>query len=338
VTVLGGEPALVNELAPVRASGPRWPAVLTSRGQSSSTLDPAFALQQLPDLVNVHADSLRALAEAAHVRLRPALESASGWITLHAFVPEPHAYRSLGSSAALLGETFLAQLRERRRRLFRRYVPWTEVSEFGDTLLIQLALVGRGSLLVSAARPQPLEHGGFHLAPWPGGRPPIAEDRRAPSRAYRKLEEAFAWMDAAPSAGEACVDLGAAPGGWTWVALQRGAAVVAVDRALVERPAAGHPRLASLIGDAFSYRPAQPVDWLLCDVIGRPQRTLDLCRTWMEAGWCRRLVATIKLKAREDDDQIAEARRRLARTGWPYLRLKHLSQQHNEVAILARRD
>jgi 23S rRNA (cytidine2498-2'-O)-methyltransferase len=147
--------------------------------------------------------------------------------------------------------------------------------------------------------------------------------------------EAFAWMEQAPGPGQACVDLGGAPGGWAFTALSRGASVLAVDRSPLLPPAAGHPGLTATTGDAFSYRPPRPVDWLMCDVICRPERTAQLCEAWMASGWCRRLVATVKLKGRGDDPQLGEIRRRLARLGWPYLRLKHLANHHNEVAIMA---
>jgi 23S rRNA (cytidine2498-2'-O)-methyltransferase len=337
VTVLGAEPALARELGPAGAEGPRWPALVGARA-SAPVRDPIFSLQQLPDVVHVRAGSVRALAEAAHAAIVERLEAEVGPFSLHAFVPDPVAYRSLAGRAALVGQTFLDHLKERRRRTFRSHVPWPEAPAFPEVRLVQLALVGRGSLLASLARPERLPEGGFDLAPWPGGRAPVPEDRAAPSRAYRKLVEAFAWMQAAPAAGERCIDLGGSPGGWAWTALQRGASVLAVDRSPLQPPAAGHPGLTALTGDAFSYRPAQPVDWLLCDVICRPERTVELCDAWMAAGWCRRLVATLKLKGRDDDAQIPTLRRRLARHGWPYLRLKHLAHHHNEVAVMARRE
>jgi 23S rRNA (cytidine2498-2'-O)-methyltransferase len=341
VTVLGAEPVLQRELGlpsdRAISGGPRWPALVTTP-PLAAPFDPAFALQQLPAATHVQGDSVRALVEAAHRSVGEALEGDPAPFTLHAYVPEPRAYRSLAGRAELLGETFLQHLRERRRKLLRSYLPPSEATALEEVRLLQLALVGRGSLLVSLARPRRLPGGGFDLSRWPGGRAPVAEDRRAPSRAYRKLVEAFACMEDGPAPGQACVDLGGAPGGWAWTALARGASVLAVDRSALQPPAAGHPGLTAIIGDAFSYRPSRPVDWLLCDVICRPERTAQLCETWMSGGWCQRLVATLKLKGRADDAQIPDIRRRLARQGWAYLRLKHLANHHNEVAILARRD
>ncbi len=65
----------------------------------------------------------------------------------------------------------------------------------------------------------------------PGGRPslPVAED--APSRAYRKLEEALVWADITPEPGSIAVELGAAPGGAALALAKRGVSVNAIDPA-----------------------------------------------------------------------------------------------------------
>ena len=68
--------------------------------------------------------------------------------------------------------------------------------------------------------------------PFPNGVPQFVEDRHGPpSRAYLKLWEAFARLRRQPGPGDRCLDLGAAPGGWTWLLARSGAEVVAVDKA-----------------------------------------------------------------------------------------------------------
>ena len=271
VVLPGHEPALQAELPAGRLSGPRWPALLSTR-EPLPLMDPAFALQQLPDARWVRADSPEALGRAAAAEVAPALAAASAWL-LHTLVPDPQAYRTLLPLLAPLAASFTGELGRLAPGLA---APRTEPGgNFGEHPLVQLVLVGRGSLLVSAARPRALAAGGFDLRPWPAGNAPVPEDCQAPSRAYRKLCEGFAWLGKTPAEGELCIDLGGSPGGWAWTALQRGAAVVAVDRAPLEPPARGHPRLSMVVGDAFTYRPTRPADWLLCDVISRPERTLD---------------------------------------------------------------
>jgi 23S rRNA (cytidine2498-2'-O)-methyltransferase len=353
VTSVGFETALLDEIqggrvggrpgrGPAHAPGPgarplRWPAVVAVPAGATAVRDPVFGRQPLPGATLLKGDSVRALAEGAYALIEQPVDGAAAGFLLQVFVPDPVAYARLAGRAALLAATLDGLLRGRRGRAVRRSGRVVAGgAAFSDQLLVvQGALVARTSLLVSASRPRRLPHGAWDLAPWPAGIAAVPDDRTAPSRAHRKLEESFAWLGAAPAPGELCVDLGGAPGGWTWCALKRGARVVTVDRAPLLPPAAGHPALTMVRGDAFAYRPAAPVDWLLCDVICEPRRTLDLAVRWMEQRWCRRLVATVKFKGRDDYALLAEAARRLGATGWRQVRIKHLYQHHNEVAVLA---
>jgi 23S rRNA (cytidine2498-2'-O)-methyltransferase len=309
-------------------------SILSSPSPSPSS-DPVWARQQLPNAVQVRGESVKELAEASYGVVEGAIDAAEGGFVLHAYVPDPEEYGHLARRAGLIGEGLGALLQERRRRAFRRMVPVDQApARWGELLVVQLALVGRTSLLVSAARPTPLPLGGFDLAPWPAGIAPVAEDKAAPSRAYGKLEESFAWLGTAPGPADVCVDLGGAPGGWAWKALQRGAQVIAVDRAPLAPPAAGHPALIAIQGNAFTYQPPRPVDWLLCDVICEPARTVELVERWMTRGWCRAAVATVKFKGRSDYPLLAPALHRLAAQGWRHVRGKHLFRHHNEVVIM----
>jgi 23S rRNA (cytidine2498-2'-O)-methyltransferase len=66
-------------------------------------------------------------------------------------------------------------------------------------------------------------------SPFPNGEVRFVEDRWAPpSRAYLELWEFFTLFFARrPKPGDLCLDLGASPGGWTWVLQQLGARVIA---------------------------------------------------------------------------------------------------------------
>ena len=87
-------------------------------------------------------------------------------------------------------------------------------------------------------------------------------------------------------------------------------------------------------GNAFTYQPPHPVDWLLCDVICEPARTVELVDRWITHGWCRAVVATVKFKGSDSYGLLAPAVERLARHGWRHLRVKHLFRHHNEVALM----
>jgi hypothetical protein len=335
----GSEPALAAELLRVGAAPQELaPGVVGVDDRDDLVLDPVFARQTLPEARLVDGGSVRALAEGIFAAVEGALDRSAGPFAVHALAhaePPP----GLASRALLVMREALALVAERRRRASRRQRTAEEaVAGFdGSWLLVQILALSRDGFAVSAAPPRPLPRGGLDLARWPGGDAPVARDRAPPSRAYQKLEEAFAWMGAAPRAGETCVDLGAAPGGWTATALKRGAQVVAVDRAPLAPPLSRDPHLASVIGNAFTYRPAAPVDWLLCDVICEPPRSLAICDAWLSGGLCRNLVVTVKFKGRAGYGVLAELPALFDRVRPAFARVKQLAHNKNEVTVMLRK-
>jgi 23S rRNA (cytidine2498-2'-O)-methyltransferase len=165
-------------------------------------------------------------------------------------------------------------------------------------------------------------------SPFPNGEVQFVEDREAPpSRAYLKLWEALTLIGERPGPGDLCLDLGASPGGWSWVLQQAGARVVAIDKAPLD------PRIAALPGidtrqmSAFALAPDAlgPVDWLFSDVVCYPVRLYRLVETWLAAGTCRRFVCTLKFQGTTDH----ETARRFAAI--PNSRLMHLSHNKHEL-------
>jgi 23S rRNA C2498 (ribose-2'-O)-methylase RlmM len=292
----------------------------------------------LPAARVVEGSSVRALAEATYALVEKPLDGWPGPFAVHA-VAHAEPPPGLASRAALVARETLALLAARRRRAHRRQRLLADDTAFDDTwLLVQVVALGRTRALVSAAAPRPLPTGGLDLLPWPAGDAPVVLDRGPPSRAYQKLEEAFAWMGAAPRAGETCVDLGAAPGGWTATLLKRGARVVAVDRAPVAPALARHPHVAMVIGNAFNYLPSTPVDWLVCDVVCEPPRSLALVDRWLSQGLCRNLVVTVKFKGRAGYRVLQELPALFARLTPAFARVKQLGHNKNEVTVMVRRD
>jgi 23S rRNA (cytidine2498-2'-O)-methyltransferase len=334
----GFEGALLGELPPEwRAEADAaWPGLVRARepGLETPPCDPVFARQQLPGARALHGATVAALAEQAYALAEAAVDRA-GPFTLHAFALTGADPR-LQSRAALVGAETLALLRRRRKRAARAYQPPDEAARsFGRlALVIQLLLLDRERGYLSVAPPRPLDRGGAQLAPWPGGVGPVAEDRRPPSRAYRKLEEAFCWMDDQPRPGELCVDLGGAPGGWSYTALKRGARVIAVDRSPLAPALLRDPRLTMVEGNAFTYEPAQQVDWLLSDVICEPPRALDLIARWVGRRACRKLVVTVKFKGRDNYGFLDGVRTSLAALPLEHARIKHLEHNKNEVTVM----
>ncbi|MBI3453134.1 MAG: hypothetical protein HY057_09995 [Rhodospirillales bacterium] len=156
-------------------------------------------------------------------------------------------------------------------------------------------LLDAGTLLAAPRCSSPFRHGEIAFA----------ENKTAPpNRAYLKLWELFTRLQRQPQRGEICLDLGASPGGWSWVLHECGARVIAVDKAPLDA------RIAALSGvemrqqSAFAAAPEDigPVDWLFSDVICYPARLLGLVERWLASGLARRFVCTLKFQGPTDHE------------------------------------
>ncbi|MBW8268555.1 SAM-dependent methyltransferase [Caldovatus aquaticus] len=146
-------------------------------------------------------------------------------------------------------------------------------------------------------------------SPFVNGAVRFVEDRTGPpSRAYLKLWEALTRLGRRPLPGETCLDLGAAPGGWSWALAKLGARVVAVDKAPLDPAVAALPEVTVRAESAFALDPRRepPVDWLFSDVVCYPARLLALVRRWIAAGKARHLVCTVKFQGPTDHAIAAE--------------------------------
>jgi 23S rRNA (cytidine2498-2'-O)-methyltransferase len=149
-------------------------------------------------------------------------------------------------------------------------------------------LVGSERILASARCSSPFRHGEVAFV----------EDREGPpNRAYLKLWEAFTLLGRMPAPNDRCVDLGASPGGWTWVLAKLGAGVLAIDKAPLDPLVAAMPGVEARQESAFGVRPF-PVDWVFCDVACYPDRLLELARRWLDSA--TNLVCTIKFQGKTD--------------------------------------
>ena len=280
-----------------------------------------WALHVFP--FSTHTSASRMGAREWHTRSRSGSPKA---------LAEPRPAASVGQPRCdLIVEATRALLGKRRRHLLHalRRAP----KPFGEhESLVQLMLTSPQAGYLSVA-PAPLPFSARQLiACFPGGlvSPPL--DREAPSRAYLKLLEAEARLGRAISARETCVDLGASPGGWTYVAAQRGARVTAVDRSELREDLMRHRAVRFQRGDAFRYEPDAPVDWLICDVIAAAERSVELLLRWLERGLCRRFIVTIKLAEGDARGALARLKRELPQLAGPYFLLKLC---HNKKEISA---
>ena len=160
------------------------------------------------------------------------------------------------------------------------------------------------------------------------GEPQFDENKvEPPSRAYLKLWELMTLFDVVPEPGSLCVDLGACPGGWTWVLSELGVNVIAVDRSPLADVVTKRRNVRAFTNDAFKLEPSEAgdVDWLFSDMICEPAKLLTLVRKWMDSGRCKNFVCTIKFKGKTDFDVLNEF---LSIQG---SRAKHLFHNKHEV-------
>jgi 23S rRNA (cytidine2498-2'-O)-methyltransferase len=174
---------------------------------------------------------------------------------------------------------------------------------------------------------------------WLGGQRRMADDPAAPSRSYLKVEEAYGILGREPVEGESVADLGAAPGGWSYSAAQRGARVIAVDNGPLKGGALDHPRIEHRREDAFRFAPpdGERYDWLFCDLVEEPHHVMEnVVRPWLERGWCRRFVVNLKFGRVDPLALLRELRRPEGiltghAPGW---RVRHLFHDREEVTVV----
>lgn len=168
-------------------------------------------------------------------------------------------------------------------------------------------------------------------SPYKNGMVEFIEDKiEPPSRAYLKLWDAFTVTGVRPQAGETCLDLGACPGGWTWVLAKLGCAVISIDKAPLEPRVMAMPGVTYRQESAFGLDPGSigPVDWLFSDIICYPSRLLTLVQKWIDARLVKNFCCTIKFQGETDYDTAA------AFAAIPGSEVRHLSHNKHELTWL----
>ena len=185
-------------------------------------------------------------------------------------------------------------------------------------------------------------------APWPNGILRQHMPAEAPSRSTLKLAEAIeVFMDRGEQSrllrqGMTAVDLGAAPGGWTWQLVGRGIRVTAVDNGSMKGAMAKHPLVQHLRQDGFKYTPRKAVDWLVCDIVDKPAKVAALVGEWFAAGLARHAIFNLKLPMKQRvaalDGALNGIRSRLDEEGINYrMMAKQLYHDREEVTVFLTR-
>lgn len=166
----------------------------------------------------------------------------------------------------------------------------------------------------------------------------------APSRSTLKLEEAFlTFLDEARRekllrSGMTAVDLGAAPGGWTYQLVRRGLRVTAVDNGPMDAKLMQTGLVEHVRDNGLRYLPSKKTDWMVCDIVESPSKIAELAATWLARGLCRHTIFNLKLpmkKRFEEVSQLLEKMRlKLSEAGLEYeMRCKQLYHDREEVTV-----
>jgi len=165
----------------------------------------------------------------------------------------------------------------------------------------------------------------------------------APSRSTLKLEEGLlvlltdkereAWLQPGMSA----VDIGAAPGGWTFQLVQRSLRVSAVDNGPMAANLLDSGLVTHYREDGFRFVPKKAVDWLVCDMVEQPIRVAKLVASWLNDGRCKRALFNLKLpmKKRWQETQLCLDIMRKQTGRELDLRAKQLYHDREEITVYA---
>lgn len=338
----GMEPALLRELA-TELPRSHHRKVEGADGVVLSTLDPeertrvacvAFSQQVLEDARAVGAPSVAGWADLLAGAVMDALTAHEGPWRLHVWAHDVPGAPVKPGRVRLVVDGVTEHLRRRQKRLLKTQVDVRAPWQPGEKL-VQLLLVGPQSGYLSVVDVEGSPQLRRLLVHAPGGVVPVEDDKRPPSRAFKKLREALWHMDAAFERGQTVVDLGACPGGWTFVAVEGGARVTAVDRSELAPELMRHPDVTFVAADAFAWKPAAPVDWLICDVIAFPQRTQELLQAWTSQRWCRQLCVTVKFRGDEHYAVLEQVKALMARHSADFV-VRQLTHNKNECTVMAR--
>ncbi|HKU36531.1 MAG TPA: 23S rRNA (cytidine(2498)-2'-O)-methyltransferase RlmM, partial [Polyangiales bacterium] len=324
----GAERDCVEELvlrrAQPRAFAPSLVISASAPRDASGRLELTFARQGFEVRALLHEADEQRLADALALAAAPELRGER--YALHVFVPDSTPGNRLAQAAERVAQRLGQQLLAAG--------PGAAVDSASlrrDTAtLLQVCVFGPDRAALGVV---PSDQA---LSIWPGGRARMRLSSDRPSRAARKLEEALAWLGTGPGAGETCVDLGAAPGGWSWLLLQRRASVIAVDPARLEPALLEQRRLRHVQASAFDWQPETPVDWLFCDMAWRPLEVAQMLGRWARRRQTRMLVTNFKLPMKRKAEMVARLREVLEASGYQQLRTRQLYHDREEITLTAR--
>ncbi len=236
-----------------------------------------------------------------------------------------------GKPLAGLARSFQNALRPALRK-----AGWLTAQDNAHRPRLHVLLIAGNHLMVAMANPA-------DSSPWPLGIPRLRMHPSAPSRSALKLEEALLTLLTEDERTQQlrdnmqAADLGAAPGGWSWVLMRNGMKVTSVDNGPLQQELLDSGRIDHLRADGFSWQPKRRLDWMVCDMVEQPRRVAERMATWMREGWCRQTIFNLKLpmKKRWDETRLClelfeqQAERPMT------VRAKQLYHDREEITVYA---
>ncbi|MDK8180384.1 SAM-dependent methyltransferase [Paenibacillus sp. UMB4589-SE434] len=169
---------------------------------------------------------------------------------------------------------------------------------------------------------------------WPGGAIRFQREVGQISRAKFKLLEAERTLGLDLSAYQHALDIGAAPGGWTSLLLERGLTVTAVDPANMHPSLIDHPQLSIIKGNAgeVAFEPHE-FDLLVCDMSWSPKHTAQLVIQLLEAVMPGgTVIVTVKLMHKKPLQTIRDCMEMFAEH-LQIVRAKQLFHNRDEITL-----
>jgi 23S rRNA (cytidine2498-2'-O)-methyltransferase len=219
---------------------------------------------------------------------------------------------------------------------------WRRLAAALNDIDVEVVRGGAAHILSACQTPQGIVFGSNSaanaLADWPGGRVKLAKPKGQISRAEFKLEELFR-TDAVelPQGGKA-IDLGAAPGGWSRILLERGFEVWAVDPAELDRRLHGRPALHHIRTTAgpFLAETKERFDLVVNDMRMEPGLSASIMNSAVRHLSPDGLgIMSMKLQP-EHPLQAIDSAFRLLDKHWEPVFVRQLHHNRNEITVVIR--
>ncbi len=284
-----------------------------------------------PITINTQDSGLRKIAKTFvehHFRIID--QSILPW-TIHSFYLQNDNNPNLGSPSKNIKKLILELVKERLPRAYKRYIECSDAINMSeDYHIVQFMTLDSQKIALTVNQKN------MGVSVYEQGISRMKWNKLAPSRSFLKIEEAFWYMNQRPNPKETIIDLGAAPGGWTYSALSSGALVTAVDNGPMKLLLSPEmkKRFTHLKQDGLSFIPKKPVDWLLCDMLIQPNQTLQTLNKWLQQRMMKHFVVNVKLPNASPLRIIQNAKALLESASLAWWKIKSLYHDRQEITLM----